>query len=87
METASKTVLWNCSKELREEPEYACVFAGKKKNSMKLTIKRLLLAIKPRHLKLIILVLSYLWEVSVSSLKLLDVHVHHLELVSCFYPF
>ena len=54
---------------------------------MKLTIKRLLLAIKPRHLKLIILVLSYLREVSVSSLKLLDVHVHHLELVSCFYPF
>lgn len=34
LETASKTVLWNCSKELRGEPEYTCVFA-KKTNKQK----------------------------------------------------
>ena len=37
-ETASQIALRNCSEEIREEPGYPGVFAGKKKNSWEKTV-------------------------------------------------
>ena len=53
--------LRDCSKEVREEPGYIGVFAGKKKCCRK-TYKRLLLNTKTRHLKLMILVSFCVWD-------------------------
>ena len=58
-ETASQITLRNRSEELREEPGYSGVFA-EKKNVVK--CQRLLLITKHRCIKLMILVLFYVWE-------------------------
>ena len=63
-EIASQVALKNCSKEAREEPICIEAFAKKKKGKMQLNIKRLLLIThtKYRHLKLVILMLLYVWK-------------------------
>ena len=73
-ETASQTVLMNCSKEVREESGYIGVFAEKKNKNkyvVQTNVKRSLLIIKTRPPKWMILVLVYVWEdASLCSWKL-----------------
>ena len=67
---AWETALRNFSKDLGEECVYVCVYiyvhthflAKKHMQSSISPDKRLLLIIKNRYLKLLILVLSYLWK-------------------------
>ena len=64
-DTASQIALRSCSKEVREEPGFIGVFAGKKQNRTKHVVEHQKSTAnhkKTRHLKLMILVLFYVWE-------------------------
>ena len=64
--TASQITLRNCSKELREEPEYLGVSAETKQNknnkNVYSNIKQLQLITKDKHLKLMIFMHFYVEE-------------------------
>ena len=62
-ETLSQMALRNCSKEVVEETGYIGIFVENKtkENKMWSNIKRLLLITKNQTLKLMIIVLFYIW--------------------------
>ena len=63
LETASQIALRNCPREVKNEPGYIGVFAEKtKKQKHVVEHQKITARHRNRHLKLMILVLFYVWE-------------------------
>lgn len=92
-ETLSQMTLRNCSKKVVEETGYIRVFLKTKQKKIKCMVKHQKITshhTKNQTLKLMIVVLLYIWEDAIVRAHwnhFFDMHVSYLGPVSSFFPF